>query len=251
MRTLGKGVSGVGHGAEPKRKYQVRLFFSPSALRLPSQSRLRSTAPPKGEPRAGTNSLARRALPLLGEVPSAHTGERGLRSRTRSRREKTERSADNSFPYWHSLSHGDPSVSLALASSPKRGAKGVDSAPAPQGAADLVVVQESCGVHVPSPRRALPLLGEVPSAHTGERGLRSRTRCRAEKKVPSTTILFPIGTPTALSVSLALDSSPEGGAKGVDGDPSVSLALASSPKRGAKGVDGNPSVSLSHPQAPP
>ena len=34
---------------------------------------------------------------------------------------------DNSFPYWQSHSHGDPSVSLALDSSPKRGAKGVDS----------------------------------------------------------------------------------------------------------------------------
>ena len=67
----------------------------------------------------------REALPLLGEVPSAHTGERGLRDRTRCRREKTERSADNSFSYWQSLSPGDPSVSLTLDSSPKRGAKGV------------------------------------------------------------------------------------------------------------------------------
>ena len=69
-------------------------------------------------------SIARRALPLLGEVPSAHTGERGLRGRLRCRREKTVPSADYSFPYRQSLSHGDPSVSLSLDSSPKRGAKG-------------------------------------------------------------------------------------------------------------------------------
>ena len=68
----------------------------------------------------------REALPLLGEVPSAHTGERGLRGRTRCRWEKTGRSADYSFPYWQFLSPGDPSVSLSLDSSPKRGAKGVD-----------------------------------------------------------------------------------------------------------------------------
>ena len=41
------------------------------------------------------------------------------------RREKTERSADLSFPYWQSLSPGDPSVTFGD-SSPKRGAKGVD-----------------------------------------------------------------------------------------------------------------------------
>ena len=72
------------------------------------------------------NPSPRRALPLLWEVPSAHTGERGLRGGLRCRREKTGRSADNSFPHWQSLSHGDPSVSLALDSSPKRGAKGGD-----------------------------------------------------------------------------------------------------------------------------
>ena len=35
----------------------------------------------------------------------------------------------HSFPHWHFLSLGDPSVSLSLASSPKRGAKGVDESP--------------------------------------------------------------------------------------------------------------------------
>ena len=96
----------------------------------------------------------RRALPLLGEVPSAHTGERGLRGRTRSRREKTERSADNSFPYWQFLSHGDPSVSLTLDSSPKRGAKGVDES-----------------------RRA-----DLDNAAKRRRGLRGWTRSREEKR---------------------------------------------------------------------
>ena len=48
-----------------------------------------------------------------------------------------------------------------------------------------------------SPRRALPLLGEVPSAHTGERGLRTRTRCRPEKTERTLPILFPTGTSIA------------------------------------------------------
>ena len=69
--------------------------------------------------------MPRRALPLLGEVPSAHTGERGRRSVDRGRWEKTVRNAEESFPHWQSLSSGDPSVSLMLDSSPKRGAKGV------------------------------------------------------------------------------------------------------------------------------
>ena len=163
-----------------------------------------------------------------------------------------------SFPLCSSLHSGDPSVSLTLASSPKRGAKGVDENP--------------------SPRRALPLLGEVPSAHTGERGRQTRTRSRAEKTVPSADHSFPHrqflshGDP---SVSLSLDSSPKRGAKGVDENPSVDLtvdsvslrlghgaaltchrhvihyrAAASLPKRDAKGVDENPSVSLSLPKLP-
>ena len=123
------------------------MYLTPQALRASSPKR-----GAKGVD--GAAPSPRRALPLLGEVPSAHTGERGLRSRTRCRREKTERSADHSFPYWHSHSPGDPSVSLTLDSSPKRGAKGVDGA-------------------APAPRRALPLLGEVPSAHTGGRGRQS------------------------------------------------------------------------------
>ena len=40
--------------------------------------------------------------------------------------EKDRTHPDHSFPYRHSLSPGDPSVSLALDSSPKRGAKGAD-----------------------------------------------------------------------------------------------------------------------------
>ena len=141
----------------------------------------------------------REALPLLGEVPSAHTGERGLRGRTWCRPEKTERSVDNSFPHWLSLRPGTLSVSLSLDSSPEGGAKGVE--------------------RTHSPREALPLLGEVPSAHTGERGLRGRTRCRPEKTGRCADNSFPYwqslshGDP---SVSLTLDSSPEGGAKGVN-----------------------------------
>ena len=149
--------------------------------------RIATTILRNGLAMTGQFSLTRRfrqnreALPLLGEVPSAHTGERGRRGRMRCRREKTERSADHSFPHWHSLSPGDPSVSLTLDSAPKRGAKGVDS----------------------PLREALPLLGEVPSAHTGERGLRSKLRRRAEKTGRAPTILFPLGTPTAPTIPLA------------------------------------------------
>ena len=44
----------------------------------------------------------------------------------RSRPEKTEHTTNHSFPHRHFLKPGDPSVSLSLDSSPKRGAKGVD-----------------------------------------------------------------------------------------------------------------------------
>ena len=80
---------------------------------------------------------SREALPLLGEVPSAHTGERGLRSGIRGGG-KRQNAVRTIFSYWHSLSHGDPSVSLTLDSSPKRGAKGGDGKTlAPHGAAPL------------------------------------------------------------------------------------------------------------------
>ena len=63
----------------------------------------------------------REALPLLGEVPSAHTGARGRRGIDRGRREKTERSADQSFR--PSPSYVNPSVTFGD-SSPFMGAKG-------------------------------------------------------------------------------------------------------------------------------
>ena len=75
------------------------------------------------------------AAPLRG---SGAERRRGLQSEEIADREKTVRSADHSFSTRHSHSPGDPSVSLSLDSSPKRGAKGVDEAtPAPQGAAPL------------------------------------------------------------------------------------------------------------------
>ena len=91
-----------------KDRSHFRPFFFPLALSQPWHPlRPRCARPPlpKGEARAWTKPLAplgaaavdgrvpspRRALPLLGEVPSAHTGERGLRGRMRSRREKTGR----------------------------------------------------------------------------------------------------------------------------------------------------------------
>ena len=86
-----------------------------------SQGRRRSPPPRRALPRSvRAFPPPRRALPLLGEVPSAHTGERGLRGRTWSRREKTVRSADHSFPYWHS----DCPLSLACARQlPRRGSQ--------------------------------------------------------------------------------------------------------------------------------
>ena len=62
------------------------------------QSTLRPPAPLIGAPRgcgtanAPVPNLCREALPLLGEVPSAHTGERGRQSQDTSRPEKTEQS---------------------------------------------------------------------------------------------------------------------------------------------------------------
>ena len=93
-----------------------------------------------------------------------------------------------------SPSPGAPSVSLSLDSSPKRGAKGVDGdSLAPQGAA--------------------PLRG---SGAERRRGLQSGETAGMEKTVCSADHSFPSRhspDPGALSVSLALDSSPEGGAK--------------------------------------
>ena len=131
------------------------------------------------------------AAPLRG---SGAERRRGLQSGETASMEKTGRSADNSFPHWQSPDHGDPSVSLSLDSSPKRGAKGVDQdSPAPQGAA--------------------PFRG---SGAERRRGLQSGETASMEKTVRTTDNSFPTRhspDPAALSVSLALDSSPEGGAK--------------------------------------
>ena len=63
-------------------------------------------------------------------------------------------------------------------------------------------------------RGALPLLGEVPSAHTGERGRRSRIRAGGKRQHAVQTILFPIGslsapeTPQSPSVTAPLKGAP-------------------------------------------
>ena len=67
----------------------------------------------------------RRALPLLGEVPSAHTGERGLRTQTRSRPDKTGRSADISFSHRQSLGTGTLSALAALGHLSRRERQGM------------------------------------------------------------------------------------------------------------------------------
>ena len=153
---------------------------------------------PKGEARAETQPLApRSAAPLRGSPQCAHWGK-GSPESDKSRREKTGRSADISFPSWQFLCHGDPSVSLTLDSSPKRGAKGVgQDSLAPQGAA--------------------PLRGSPQCAHWGK-GSPESDKSRREKTGRSADISFPSWQFLC------------------HGDPSVSLTLDSSPKRGAKGV---------------
>ena len=63
-------------------------------------------------------------------------------------------------------------------------------------------------------REALPLLGEVPSAHTGERGRRSRIRAGGKRQNAVQTFLFSIGslsamaTPQSPSVTAPLKGAP-------------------------------------------
>ena len=117
VRTLGDG------GAEPGRVPSP----DPAALSVTYGD----SSPEGGAKGVDENSPAPQgAAPLRG---SGAERRRGRQTQTRCRAEKTGRSADISFLSWHSLSPGDPSVSLALDSSPKRGAKGVDQAPRPAG----------------------------------------------------------------------------------------------------------------------
>ena len=137
MRTLGKGVSRVGHGAGGKRQDAVQTFLFPigshSAL-APSPPSLRSATSPKGRGK-GVDEAAAGALPLLGEVPSAHTGERGLRGRLRCRREKTVPSATILFPLGTPSAMATPQ-SRSRSTAPLRGAPRAWTKP-PQGAAPL------------------------------------------------------------------------------------------------------------------
>ena len=107
------------------------------------QVRVRDDAPTKQTPAPRfAAEISERVPPApQGAAPFRGSGaerRRGLQSGETASMEKTECSADHSFPHRHSPDHGDPSVSLSLDSSPKRGAKGVDeNSPAPQGAAPL------------------------------------------------------------------------------------------------------------------
>ena len=149
------------------------------------QVRVRDDAPTNQTP------APQGAAPFRG---SGAERRRGLQSGETASMEKTECSADHSFPSRHSPDHGDPSVSLSLDSSPKRGAKGVDeNSPAPQGAAPL----RGSGAER---RRGL---------QSGETASMEKTECTTDNSFPSRHS----PDPGALSVSLALDSSPEGGAK--------------------------------------
>ena len=130
----------------------------------------------------------RRALPLLGEVARSAEGVSGVEFGAGGKRQYAVRTI--LFPLGSPIAMAPPQS--LRDSSPKRGAKGVDSTPRPSGRCRCHLVRSS-------PRRALPLLGEVPSAHTGERGLRGRLRCRWEKTGRTSTILFPIGTLSAMA----------------------------------------------------
>ena len=79
------------------------------------------TAPPK----RGAKGAPQGAAPFRGSPQCAHWGKGSPESDTVQERKGRTHPA-HSFPHWHSLSPGDPSVSLSLDSSPKRGAKGVD-----------------------------------------------------------------------------------------------------------------------------
>ena len=193
----------------------------------PSVSLSLDSSPKRGAKGVDQDSPAPQgAAPLRG---SGAERRRGLQSGETASMEKTARSADHSFPHWHSSDHGDPSVSLSLDSSPKRGAKGVDEEPlAPRFAAE---VSERVSL---APQGAAPLRG---SGAERRRGLQSGETASMEKTARSADNSFPHrqslshGDP---SVSLSLDSSPKRGAKGGDAALSVSLALDSSPEGGAK-----------------
>ena len=104
------------------------------------QVRVRDDAPTKQTPAPRfAAEISERVPPApQGAAPFRGSGaerRRGLQSGETASMEKTECSADHSFSTRHLPDPGDPSVLLSLDSSPKRGAKGVDQAPAPQGAA--------------------------------------------------------------------------------------------------------------------
>ena len=76
-------------------------------------------------PFRGAKLAPQGAAPFRGSPQCAHWGKGSPDSDT-VQTGKDSTHPDHSFPHRHFHSHGDPSVSLALDSSPKRGAKGVD-----------------------------------------------------------------------------------------------------------------------------
>ena len=95
------------------------MYLTPQALRASS-------------PKRGAAPAPQGAAPLRGSPQCAHWGK-GSPDLNPVQEGKDRTHPDHSFPYWHSHNPGDPSVSLALDSSPKRGAKGVDgAAPSPR-----------------------------------------------------------------------------------------------------------------------
>ena len=74
--------------------------------------------------------MSRSAAPFRGSPQCAHWGK-GSPDSDSVQTGKDSTHPDYSFPHRHFHSPGDPSVSLALDSSPKRGAKGVKLLPVP------------------------------------------------------------------------------------------------------------------------
>ena len=94
------------------------------------------------------------AAPFRGSPQCAHWGKGSPDSDTvQTGKDRTH--CARSFPHRHSHSPGDPSVSLSLASSPKRGAKGVDESRR----ADFGIVRTTNRRNPLIPTAVIPLKG--------------------------------------------------------------------------------------------
>ena len=184
----------MGHGAGQKRQYAVQTILFP----IGSLSALSVSLALDSSPEGGAKGVYKSAQPAhqTSVIPP-----KGTRRQSR-RRERAKPDVGIRSPY----------AALILCTLPR-------DADCRVARPSLLAMtgQFSLARRFRQNREALPLLGEVPSAHTGERGRRSRTRCRREKTGRTPPILFSIGSFSAMATPQALRaSSPKRGAKGVD-----------------------------------